>query len=108
MTLITGVNKISQLTRFKAAAFYTINTLLPRFLPYLYHSLYTKVTSHLILVKLENKQDRRTIEETMAERRAKKLGSSSTTIQSTDIVTEQSPSENTAQSTPCDSSQTTT
>ena len=84
-----------------------MNTLLPRFLPNLYHSLYTKV-SRTILVKLENKQDRRTIEETMAERRAKKLCSSSTTVQSTDIVTEQSLSENTAQSTPSDSSQTTT
>ena len=86
-----------------------MNTQLPRFLPNLYHSLYAKVTSHLILVKLENKQDRRTIEETMAERRAKKLGSSSTTVQSTeDIVTEPSLSENTAQSTSSDSGQTTT
>ena len=85
-----------------------MNTLLPRFLPNLYHSLYTKV-SRTILVKLENKQDRRTIEETMAERRAKKLCSSSTTVQSTeDIVTEPSLSENTAQSTSSDSGQTTT
>ena len=84
-----------------------MNTLMPRFLPNLYRSLYTKV-SRTILVKLENKQDRRTIEETMAERRAKKLGSSSTTIQSTDIVTEQSLSENTAQSTSSDSGQTST
>ena len=86
-----------------------MNTQLPRFLPNLYHRLYTKVTSLLILDKLENKQDRRTIEETMAERRAKKLCSSSTTIQSTEaIVTEPSLSENTAQSTSSDSRQTTT